>query len=175
MKISTPVVVEEKGRGMGMFMSVSDAAKSVGLTDKAIRHRIHAGMKTVDWTYRYATPDETAFIRQLASGVPKTDRSALIKELSQTKRRYKRKPLKELECEGDRDWVLLGKKYDIVPYEITAGRVCVTQCPYREAPKPKVGSALCMACTSFHGRNRVRRQVACSAVKGKTWKRFDIQ
>ena len=54
---------------------------------------------------------------------------------------------------------------ELVPYELGKGRICITPCPYRDAPKPLVGSALCEACPSFQWKYRDRLQVRCGAVR----------
>lgn len=52
-----------------------------------------------------------------------------------------------------------------VPYQTVNQIVCITPCPYRLAengnPRPKVGSSLCMSCTSFARKNKALGYVDC--------------
>lgn len=55
-------------------------------------------------------------------------------------------PIKHFEdAELDRD------SYKIVPYEVKFMRVSITPCPYKDFPKPMVGSMGCQACRYFKG------------------------
>lgn len=51
--------------------------------------------------------------------------------------------------------------YTAVPYEQKYGVVCITPCPYYEAPKPMVGSSRCHECSSYISQNRETRHVYC--------------
>lgn len=59
------------------------------------------------------------------------------------------------------DDVELDSKYHLISYEVRNLRVSITPCPFKEHPKPMVGSGACLKCTSFRGRNREKHQVAC--------------
>lgn len=170
MKDPKPIVIERNGEVIGLFASITSAGHCIGLTEKGIRNRISNGLKRNPEIYRYASPEEAELIRKILPAPPKEPTPELIKGLRAPRKPGKRQSLKELEEGENEELELLKGKYDIIQYELAAGRVCITPCPYRESPKPKVGSALCLSCTSFHGRNRVRQQIACSAVSGKNWK-----
>lgn len=73
---------------------------------------------------------------------------------------YKKQPSKK-EYNEIQD-VLDREKYTIIKYEVRNLRESITDCPFKEAPKPKVGGCMCMKCTSFEGRDRFTHEVACS-------------
>lgn len=149
MKEPKPIAVEKDGSVIALFSSTAEASLLTGMCEKSIRYRIEKGEEVKGVLYRHARPKEIAALKRINAS--------------------KKNRLKALE--GDTCNIeAASKKYNVVSYELTAGRICITPCPYRESPKPKVGSADCLDCPSFHGRNRYTRQVACSAVYGQTWK-----
>lgn len=168
MKTPKPLVIEKDGKVIGIFASTSMAASCIGVTDKAVNVRIHEGMKRSGEIYRYATKEESRIIRSILPAYPGASTPPLIKELKTAREQRQKKPRKVAEPVAD-NTELDSEKYTLVSYAITASRVCITPCPYREAPKPKVGSAACMKCGSFHGRNRTTLQVACGALSWKPW------
>lgn len=148
MKEPKPIAVEKDGSAIALFSSIKEASLITGMCEKGIQYRIDRGEEVKGVLYRLARPKEAAALKKINTPV--------------------KNRLKALE--GDTCNIeAAGKKYNIVSYELTAGRICITPCPYRESPKPKIGSADCLDCPSFHGRNRHTQQVACSAVCGKTW------
>ena len=60
--------------------------------------------------------------------------------------------------------VELDREFTILKYDIKFGRVSITPCPFRQFPKPKVGSGACQACSHFRGRDRRTHEVACSKI-----------
>lgn len=60
------------------------------------------------------------------------------------------------------DQELDSERYRIINYEVRNLRECITPCPFRDYPKPMVGSGACILCTSFKGRNKKTHQVACN-------------
>ena len=51
--------------------------------------------------------------------------------------------------------------YVAVPYQQRHGVICITPCPYHEAPKPMVGSSRCHGCSSYITQNRETHHVLC--------------
>lgn len=168
------MVIEREGTVVGIFASTSCAARCIGVTDKAVNVRINGGMRRSGEIYRYATKEEARIIRSILPACHNQDTPPLIAELKNTRKPREKKPKKVAESEENQT-ELNGEKYTLVSYEMTAERICITPCPYREAPKPKVGSAACMKCGSFHGRNRSTLQVACGALSWKPWMRTKEQ
>ena len=149
MRETKPISVEKDGEVIAIFSSTAEASLLTGMCEKSIRYRMDKGEEVKGVLYRHARPKEVAALKSINAS--------------------KKNKLKALE--GDTCNIeAASKKYNVVSYELTAGRICITPCPYRESPKPKVGSAECLNCQSFHGRNRRTLQVACSAVYGQTWK-----
>lgn len=56
------------------------------------------------------------------------------------------------------------EKYNVLKYEVINKRVSITPCPYKEHPKPMVGSCACMSCKSNRGRDRKTHEVACNRI-----------
>lgn len=50
---------------------------------------------------------------------------------------------------------------NLVRYDTSQIHVCITPCPYAEAPKPMVGSASCMRCSCFLGKDTEKKIVRC--------------
>ena len=149
MKGTKQIIVEKEGKVIAVFASLKDAELLTKMNSSTIEYRLAKGGEVRGLTFRYCIPDEVESFEKISS--PKKG--------------------KEKEIARDTfDMEEADKKFNVVDYKLSAGRICITPCPYREAPKPKVGSAACMECTSFHGRNRITQQVACSAVNGKVWK-----
>ena len=128
---------------------MEDAEVLTKMSRDTIGYRIAKGGEVKGVTFRRCIPDEMEAFEKIA--LPKKGKE------------------KEIARETF-DMEEADKKFNVVEYQLSAGCICITPCPYRDSPKPKVGSAACMNCTSFHGRNRVTQQVACSAVNGKVWK-----
>lgn len=57
------------------------------------------------------------------------------------------------------------KKHVKVKYEVSKNKLCVTPCPYLEAPKPFVGSGRCQICTHFKYKDKENGCVICSGHK----------
>lgn len=163
------VTIEKEGSIIGLFTSISNAARSIGITETAIRKRIAKGENREGETFRWATKEEQVILRKLKAfqlgDIPVKKNTVENKSKQDVKERGTK--LKELDPDTEDNLDLLSEQYIIVSYELANGRVCITPCPYRDAPKPKIGSALCLSCGSFHGRNRVKQQVACGAAKKK--------
>lgn len=52
-----------------------------------------------------------------------------------------------------------------VKYSYIFNKVCKTPCPFKESPKPKVGSCLCEACNHFKYKDVEQKIVFCTGHK----------
>ena len=50
----------------------------------------------------------------------------------------------------------------IVRYELRNNIECITPCPFKRDPKPKVGSYACGQCVNFEGKDKIKQEVICS-------------
>lgn len=129
---------------IAVFASMKEAEMLTKMSSATIDYRLSKAGEVRGLTFRYCIPDEIEAFDKIAS--PKKG--------------------KEKEIAYDTfDMETARKKYTIVDYQLATGHICITPCPFRDAPKPKVGSAACMDCSSFQGRNRLTQQVACSSVR----------
>lgn len=152
------IVIESEGRIEGIFSCINVASKYLNATSTTVKKRTEKGTDGAGKVYRWATEEESKMFH-VVKEKPKVERKPV------EPKKYKLKELDEDLCDN---MELDSTKYTIVPYKLIAGRVCVTPCPFtHDIPKPKVGSCLCVGCSSFHGRNRVKQQVACSASNGR--------
>ena len=143
-------IIVEKGRKIiAIFASLEDAEILTGMNKASIEFRLEKGGVMKGLRFRRCIPDEKEAFERISFPKKGKDREIALDTF---------------------DMEEAGKKFNVVDYLLAAGRVCITPCPYREAPKPKVGSAACMNCASFQGRNQLTRQVACSASNGRIWK-----
>lgn len=116
-----------------VFDSVTKAAKFFGVTGSALHHRYKKGLVYDGYLIEYS--DEAPIAENF---VEKTSKHTLD------------------ECELDRE------RYNIIKYEVKYGHICITPCPFLEAPKPMVGSGKCIRCSRNRGRNRITHEIACS-------------
>ena len=115
------------------FDSVTKAAAFFGITSSALHNRYKRGLIYDGYMIEY--PDEP---QPAKTFIQKTTRRILE------------------ECDLDRE------RYNIIKYEVKYGHVCVTPCPFLRAPKPMVGSGLCIKCSRNRGRNKKTHEIACS-------------
>lgn len=145
------VVMEIGGVPQGRFDCTGDAARMFGITTSNMTNRILKKLVVNNVLFRYPREGEDL------SSVPCLSPHRMRKEKPQkVKRVKKRHEYKSDDVELDRE------KYIIVPYEVRDLRVCITKCTYREFPQPLVGSADCVKCPFFKGRNKKTHEVACS-------------
>ena len=87
----------------------------------------------------------------------------LAEEMSEEhlEKRARRMKYKTIEVFKSDD-VELEPKFLIIKYEVINLRESITPCPFRDTPKPMVGSGKCLMCTSFRGRNKKIHAVACN-------------
>ena len=172
MKKGIPIIVEKNGKVEDIYSSLHEASQKLGLHVSTIKWRILQGKETGGVFLRYFTQEESDKVSSMAIAFLNREKQAEIDKQRQVKDKQRKskdtkgKPDK-FEFSGDSE--LDSSKYSIVHYELSVGRICITPCPYKEMPKPMVGSARCLGCPSYHGRNRTKQQVACSAVNGRTW------
>lgn len=57
------------------------------------------------------------------------------------------------------------RKHIKIKYEVNRSMMCITPCPYLEAPKPFVGSGRCQSCQHFKYKDKGNRIVICSGHK----------
>lgn len=143
------VAILRKGRVIAIYSSTGNASRCMGCSDTTIRNYIANNTRKGDLSFRFATEEETRLIR-LLGGLP---------EASDDDKDETSEPITK------------ESKYDTIPYETLAGKLCITPCPHRTDIKPKIGSSQCVECPFFHGRDREKQLVKCSAVGGKTWKK----
>lgn len=158
---SKPVVMEIDGAVVGRFDCISDAARRFGHRTSTITNRIERRAVVDGVLLRY--PEKGEDIGSFTSLSPQREQNCISRAEGRTQKpapKPGRKP-KPSRSGGD-DVELDAEKYVIVPYEVVNRRVCITRCRIKEAPQPLVGSAGCMKCPSFRGRNKKTHQVACS-------------
>lgn len=144
MKAGTRVIAIRKSDGEQIkFARVKDAAKFAGITPSSMSHRISCG--TVDGKGYYYIMDEGGELTKW--------QMYRARKKSYDKRNY----LNE-DVELDKE------KYRTIPYEVRNLRESITPCPFKEYPKPMVGSVQCVRCTSFRGRNKQSHEVACCRI-----------
>lgn len=117
------------------FDSVSDAAKEFDVTHCAILYWIGTNNPKNGFTFKFHNEEDKS---------------------SSNYQYYKARPIKEKEVNRE--------KYNVIKYEVINKRVSITPCPHRRYPRPMVGSAACMKCRYFRGRNRQSHEVACNRI-----------
>ena len=145
------VVMEIGGVPQGRFDCTGDAARMFGITTSNMTNRIVKKLVYNNVLFRYPNEGEDL------SSIPCLSPLRRRKEKPQKPKREK----KRHEYKSD-DVELNREKYTIVPYKVRNLRVCITRCAYRDYPQPLVGSAECVKCRYFKGRNKKTHEVACS-------------
>lgn len=129
-------VYDADGNLIHEFDSMSAAVRHTGIKHCAILYRIKVGLVKDGLAFKFRNQEDIDSINPYYY--------------------YKTKTLEDKELDKD--------KYKIINYEVKNKRVSITPCPYKCSPKPMVGSAACMECKSFKGRNRQKHEVACGRV-----------
>lgn len=136
-----PVIVRDlQGNILNRFESVQKAADFFGASHPNVLYWIRMERVKDEKVFAFENPEDTAHHTNYGM--------------------YHRK-IKHVE-----DVELDKENYMIVPYEVKFMRVSITPCPYREYPKPMVGSAACQACPLFKWIDRKAHEVSCNT-KGK--------
>lgn len=155
-----PVIMEVFGEIVGYYNSTTDAAKKFNRYATTITKRVERGSVIDCVLLRYPNDDEDYKSYKCLS--PKV----MEKETPREKPVKIERPKKEKKV-FNYDDELDAEKYTIVNYEVKNLRICVTKCTVRDYPQPLVGSAACVRCPSFKGRNKKTHQVACSHILRK--------
>lgn len=135
------LIKNEKGEVVQSFDSVKQAAQHFGISATTMSYRAKTDYTKDGFTTCY-----------------ETNRMPLGSKKKWIPKNYR---FQDDNTELDRD------KYAIVKYEVVHKRICITPCPFKRAPKPLVGSASCLICSSFKGRNINSHEVACSNLLSK--------
>lgn len=125
------------GNVITRYNSVLDAAKENHCGHAAMIYRIRSGcIINNKIMFRFERPEDEDFdIREWGC-----------------KRKKTKEAYKELDA----------SKYRILSYEVRNQVECITPCPFREHPRPMIGSAGCMKCSSFKGKDSINHQIACN-------------
>ena len=129
-------VYDADGNLIQEFDSISAASRYTGIKHCAILYRIKSGLVKDGFGFKFHNQEDIDSMNLYPY--------------------YKLKLREDKELDSD--------KYKIIQYEVKYKRVSVTPCPFKVSPKPMVGSASCMECKSFKGRNRQKHEVACGRV-----------
>lgn len=147
---------------VGYFECIGDAARMAGIYTTSMTLRIKTGYVKDGVSFRFVKDgDDLNAIPRLS---PERKRSEKFTPKGKMPRKTKPKKEKKSVFEED-DTELNREKYLILKYEVRNLRECITPCPFKEAPKPMIGSAKCIKCGSFKGRNRTTHEVACKHPK----------
>lgn len=152
---SKPVIMEVLGNPIGWFDCITDVARKFGHTTSTITKRIERKAVINGVLIRFPNEGENIESLPYLSPPKKYGKLGKIKSKRITKKE------KEISYKND-DVELDREKYNIVKYEVRNLRVCITRCAYRDYPQPLVGSAACVQCHYFRGRNKKDHEVACS-------------
>lgn len=135
MKSKEVIVCDADGNVIDQLPSVKETARRYGFAHASILYRIYTGCSKGGIVFRFADPNNP---------------------VNENLKRYGNKPVNF----DDK----LDDKYNILDYKTVNG-VCITPCPFKESPKPKVGSAACLKCRQFKGKDKTKHQVACAFSK----------
>lgn len=154
-------VTDSSGNVIGIYPSLSRAAKSITMSKASLLYRMRMGLPAMGKNFSYIDDDAP---RQ-AGKLSKEEKERAKKE-KRAKERSERESAKEVN-------VLMqevaarekGETVYRVPYELKRGVVCITPCSFREDtpenPRPMVGSCACVNCVNFKGKSRENRYVLC--------------
>ena len=146
----------------GYFECIGDAARMVGIYTSNMTSRIKTGYTKDGLSFRFVKNGESLTDIPCLSPERKRGQKFVVTEKmpKQTKPKKERKSVFE-----DDNTELNRDKYLILKYEVRNFRECITPCPFKESPKPMIGSAACIKCSSFKGRNRTTHEIACKHPK----------
>lgn len=152
------VVMVENGEPKQLFRSSSDAARYLGVSATTITNRVKGKsiVKNVLLRYPMEGEDLSELPIIICEETIRSNRTRAPRKPSQPRESNNPTPFKSDDVELERD------KYRILPYEVIYERICITPCPFKDPPKPKIGSVECMRCGSNKGRNKKTHEVACS-------------
>lgn len=125
-----------EGNILNRYESVSEVSKKKGFAHASIIYRIRTGCVRGGIMFAFENPEDNKPNGNNWCYIPKKPKDA--------------------------KQALDASKYKIVKYEVRNLRECITPCPFKEHPRPMVGSAGCMECSSFRGRDNKSHLVACN-------------
>ena len=131
------VAKNDNGEIVEVFDTVNDAASYFGMKNPTLLYHKRRGHKINGLTVDYLDEHNTR-IKKTKTIIPENYR------------------FEEKEVELDRE------KYLIIKYEVKYGRVCITPCPFMDAPKHMVGSGKCITCSRNRGRKKSTHEIACA-------------
>lgn len=130
------VAKNENGDVVQTFESVNDAAQFFNMKHTLLLYYIKRGIQINGLYVDYL--EERSPIKKKKTYIPKKCH------------------FEEKEVELDRE------KYLIIKYEVKDKRICITPCPFMDAPKHMVGSGKCITCSRNRGRNKSTHEIACA-------------
>lgn len=119
------------------FKTLTEAANHFHISPQLMSYRIHNAVIDKD-------------------GWRLTSRSLKEEELNKRQRYYRRTKGKI-----DINSIKECDKNKLLAYEKNKFGACITPCPFRDSPKPKIGSSLCQFCSYFKGINKETLHIAC--------------
>ena len=134
---------KENGKPIRIYRSIEAVVKHHNTYRQKVLNHLESGK-----------PFEGMILTYIDAWLPKVPRIPKEK---------KRKPEKKAD-KKDREWTESNKPM-VLPYEVKNSRICITPCPYQDAPKPMIGSGRCVNCSSNYGRNIKTHEVLCGFAK----------
>lgn len=151
---------------IGYFDCIGDAARMAGIYTSNMTSRIKTGYTKDGFSFRFVNDGESLSDIPCLSPKRKRGEKFIITEKSPKEDAFKAVKKTRRKSVFEEDTTELDRsKYLIMKYEVRNLRECITPCPFKEYPKPMIGSAMCMKCGSFKGRNRTTHEVACKHPK----------
>ena len=136
------IVLDSNGNIVERYPSLRDLAAAYNVNHATVVYWLRKGAERDGKTFDYANPEQKT-----------TYKPRQKKDPSEAAGQEK--------CEEEKEEPLDRVNNTIIPYETIGTRLCITPCPFKLAPKPKVGSYLCQSCASFRGISRKTHEVAC--------------
>ena len=147
---------------VGYFDCIGDAARMAGIYTSNMTSRIKTGYTKDGVSFRFVKDKES--LKDIPCLSPERKRGEKFVATEKKPKLARPKKEKKSIFEND-DTELNREKYLILKYEVRNLRECITPCPFKEYSKPMIGSAKCIKCSSFKGRNRTTHEVACKHPK----------
>lgn len=139
------VVIYKNGEVLGVIDSMLCAAHYVGINYTGVRKMVATGKRRDGYFVRLYNHETDSSLPNITP--------------------HKDPPIrKEYRCQGKPESIRDSdrKKYTIIHYEVRCLHICVTPCPFKQSPKPLVGSVNCIRCGSFKGRDKRTQEVCCT-------------
>ena len=139
------VMLSKDGNPICIYTNIAEASKHLGMYFRLVQKHCTSGDPYKGYTFC-----------QVGSWIPDVPR--MPEDADKVVIPFSKPDVKYY----DRDTITDREKYRILKYEVRYTRVCITPCPFKDAPKPNIGSAQCLGCTHNRGRNKQAREVACA-------------